>query len=498
MCDDWLRPEICKTLQPQIGFHPQKITMVHFNIYLSLIYLTNSVLTAAAFSSEADLNCSSSLSSSSYSTSLRIAGIFIMLLISSLGMFSSLFLGLNATASATKGEPTAKDKLIERILQLSKMFGIGVIAGTAWTHLLPAAFRHFSAPCLNSWWAYYGTSWVGVFSLLAGFTVQNIEINGRDKIRKIHRLKRKRIEGENVGMFFIHSSIIFVDGTPTPTTTPDDIAVNNLITETEIEAESNESQSGLQVPRGSLDMRESSIVGDELSEFHTNENLIAKGKPEDIPSIKNRESLESPDKNGVIDDSFKMNSSGVTILLIDEQKTSTKLSKSKSLKIKEAAAIKKVSTIVMEMGVFVHSLIIGLTLGIASERTFPTLFLALSFHQLFEGIAMGVIVSDTSLSKKSKIALGVIYPFSTPIGIAIGIFIHSPYFESSIPTILLTEGILESLSSGILMYSTYCELIGGEINHSSTFDQYDSKFKSYCFLAMYAGAASMALVGAWA
>lgn len=42
---------------------------------------------------------------------------------------------------------------------------------------------------------------------------------------------------------------------------------------------------------------------------------------------------------------------------------------------------------ILECGILLHSVIIGLTLGISDE--FVTLFIALVFHQLFEGLGLG-------------------------------------------------------------------------------------------------------------
>jgi zinc transporter 1/2/3 len=63
---------------------------------------------------------------------------------------------------------------------------------------------------------------------------------------------------------------------------------------------------------------------------------------------------------------------------------------------------------------------------------------------------------------------------------------------------VLMRGIFDSLSSGILIYNTYCTLVGGEINHNSVFTQFTPSFKVACFGSMYFGAAAMALIGKWA
>ena len=108
----------------------------------------------------------------SYSLSWQIAGLFIVLATSGLGMAVSMFLASysagtaysknTSSASHNHNPPLQATRVfVQKVLQLCKMFGIGIIAGTAWIHLLPDAFGQFSDPCLPEWWAIYGTNWVG-------------------------------------------------------------------------------------------------------------------------------------------------------------------------------------------------------------------------------------------------------------------------------------------------------------------------------------------------
>jgi zinc transporter 1/2/3 len=48
----------------------------------------------------------------------------------------------------------------------------------------------------------------------------------------------------------------------------------------------------------------------------------------------------------------------------------------------------------LEFGVAAHSVVIGMALGTASGESFLPLMIALIFHQLFEGIALGATVAD--------------------------------------------------------------------------------------------------------
>ena len=135
---------------------------------------TETVQNGTESNAEIALDCSAIAELGSYSIPWHIGGLFIVIAVSALGVFGSLLLGY-----ASKKNP-----FLLKVIQLTKMFGIGVIASTVWIHLIPEAFGFFSNPCLDSWWAIYETKWVGVFALLAAFLVQLIEVFGHDHMRQ--------------------------------------------------------------------------------------------------------------------------------------------------------------------------------------------------------------------------------------------------------------------------------------------------------------------------
>lgn len=159
-------------------------------------------------------------------------------------------------------------------------------------------------------------------------------------------------------------------------------------------------------------------------------------------------------------------------------------------------SLRNVSTFILEIGIIMHSIIIGLTLGNADSTSFETLLVALCFHQFFEGIALGTRVNDLQCkSWKKPILMGVIFVCMTPIGIGIGIGIKS---TMNPPSAILAQAILDSLSAGILLYSAYISLMSIEINHNVGFRNYSLSRKVFCFLCMYLGAAVMSVIGVWA
>jgi zinc transporter 1/2/3 len=74
----------------------------------------------------------------------------------------------------------------------------------------------------------------------------------------------------------------------------------------------------------------------------------------------------------------------------------------------------------IEFGVSVHSVFIGLAVGVTDKHGLAALLVALIFHQAFEGVALGSRLSDTTLGIWNEVVLGAIFALSAPVGIAIG------------------------------------------------------------------------------
>ncbi|KAI9480806.1 MAG: ZIP zinc transporter-domain-containing protein [Benjaminiella poitrasii] len=159
-------------------------------------------------------------------------------------------------------------------------------------------------------------------------------------------------------------------------------------------------------------------------------------------------------------------------------------------------SVRNIGTFILELGIVMHSIIIGITLGTADGDSFVTLLIALVFHQFFEGIALGTRVNDLNCKTwKKPIIMGLLFICMTPIGIGIGIGIRSSVDP---PAAILAQAILDSLSAGVLLYSAYVSLMSIEINHNVGFRRSPLSRKVFCFMCMYIGAALMAVLGTWA
>ena len=149
-----------------------------------------------------------------------------------------------------------------------------------------------------------------------------------------------------------------------------------------------------------------------------------------------------------------------------------------------------------EVGIIFHSIFIGITLGVSQNAsTVAALMIALFFHQGNEGLALGVLFVKAGYSKTKYILLAAAFVVVTPLGVAIGIGVHSSYNGES-KAALGTEGVFDSVSAGILIYNGLVDLI------LPTFAPAEVPGKWYLqvagFGALYSGAAIMALIGKWA
>lgn len=154
---------------------------------------------------------------------------------------------------------------------------------------------------------------------------------------------------------------------------------------------------------------------------------------------------------------------------------------------------------ILEFGVIFHSVFIGLTLAVAGKE-FDTLFIVIIFHQTFEGLGLGSRLAVTPWSESRRwtpylLALG--YGLSTPIAIAIGLGVRKVYPPGS-QTTLIVNGIFDSVSAGILIYTGLVELIAHEFIFSSTMRKAKAWTVEAAFLTMCLGALLMALLGKWA
>ncbi|OQS03015.1 glutathione S-transferase C-terminal domain-containing protein, partial [Thraustotheca clavata] len=168
----------------------------------------------------------------------------------------------------------------------------------------------------------------------------------------------------------------------------------------------------------------------------------------------------------------------------------------------KTATSRQISVLLFEFGVAIHSVIIGLNLGVVSGSTFTTLLTAICFHQFFEGVAVAssAVLAFSNVKPALLTVLG--YSLTTPLGIIIGIGISTTYSSTS-NTSLWVQGILDAISGGVLIYTGVVELLTNEYTNNREFHSKarGKRVVTYFFVAMGSCAMSIlitsVLIGWW-
>ncbi|CAK8569848.1 unnamed protein product [Lathyrus sativus] len=151
---------------------------------------------------------------------------------------------------------------------------------------------------------------------------------------------------------------------------------------------------------------------------------------------------------------------------------------------------------VLELGIVSHSMIIGLSLGVSqSPCTMRPLIAALSFHQFFEGFALGGCISEAKFKTSSATIMACFFALTTPLGVAIGTLVASNFNPYS-PGALITEGILDSFSAGILVYMALVDLIAADFLSKRM--RCSFRLQILCFCLLFLGAGFMSSLALWA
>ncbi|CAL4918285.1 unnamed protein product [Urochloa decumbens] len=151
---------------------------------------------------------------------------------------------------------------------------------------------------------------------------------------------------------------------------------------------------------------------------------------------------------------------------------------------------------VLEMGIIVHSVVIGLGMGASqSVCTIRPLVAAMCFHQLFEGMGLGGCILQAEYGLKMKSGLVFFFSTTTPFGIALGLALTKVYRENS-PTALIVVGILNAASAGLLHYMALVELLAADFMGPKL--QGSVRLQLLSFAAVLLGAGGMSIMAKWA
>ena len=139
---------------------------------------------------------------------------------------------------------------------------------------------------------------------------------------------------------------------------------------------------------------------------------------------------------------------------------------------------------------------IGITLVVAGDSFFITLFVVIIFHQMFEGLALGARISTLQVGTSFKLLMALAFALITPVGMAIGVGVLNRFNGNDRSTIIAI-GTLDSLSAGILLWVGVVDMwshdwLYGDLRESSFLRT------TIALLSLMSGLALMGLLGKWA
>ncbi|KAG4127699.1 hypothetical protein ERO13_D10G230900v2 [Gossypium hirsutum] len=151
---------------------------------------------------------------------------------------------------------------------------------------------------------------------------------------------------------------------------------------------------------------------------------------------------------------------------------------------------------VLELGIVVHSVVIGLAMGASGNQcTIRSLIAALCFHQMFEGMGLGGCILQAEYEIKMKAIMVFFFSATTPLGIVLGIGLSKVYSETS-PTSLMVVGLLNACSAGLLNYMALVDLLAADFLGPKL--QTNMKLQAWSYVAVLLGAGFMSLMAKWA
>jgi zinc transporter ZupT len=152
---------------------------------------------------------------------------------------------------------------------------------------------------------------------------------------------------------------------------------------------------------------------------------------------------------------------------------------------------------VSEVSIAIHSVIIGLALGVTGSDDFVPVFIAIIFHQALEGVALGAAAAEAGLRLRASTALAAAFALTTPVGAAIGIGVRATLNENS-QAMLLTTGTLEAVAAGGLIFLALGDHMNAVRTHAPWLRAQSMAIKLAAFGCFFVGAAALLIIGLWA
>ena len=125
-----------------------------------------------------------------------------------------------------------------------------------------------------------------------------------------------------------------------------------------------------------------------------------------------------------------------------------------------SVAVAFMNAISAELAFTIHSVFIGLAIGMTDDAGLTALLVAICFHQFFEGISLGARLTEAPMSFFGDFAFMAVFACSAPLGIAIGVvLVSTSSLALSTVTYIITQGIFDAICAGILLHIGFTMLV---------------------------------------
>ncbi len=151
----------------------------------------------------------------------------------------------------------------------------------------------------------------------------------------------------------------------------------------------------------------------------------------------------------------------------------------------------------------IHSLVIGFTLALASGADFESLVSAILFHQLFEGLSLGIRIAALPPPAPTdprfgwlRPVLALLFALTTPAGILSGLYVFGGggHTNAGRAGTKIAEGVLCAISAGMLIYAACVEMLAADIVLDPTLWRASKKRQLVALVSVALGATGMVLL----
>ncbi|MCJ1242827.1 hypothetical protein MMC30_000022 [Trapelia coarctata] len=415
-----------------------------------------------------------------YNTSLHVFALVLILVLST----GACAFPLLATRFPTLPIP-------HRFLFLSRHFGTGVLIATAFVHLLPTAFVSLTDPCLPRFWNTGYPAMAGLIAMVACLGVVGVEmvfaVRGAGHV---HGSDYDRVPEENGyvgrgGEGGVNGHVVgrkqhkrgdsmrrFNQGPIGRGGEGNDIALGGIggSSEQRVWGEAPSSPKVSSLPNGSSKLQED----DEEDSAHDSDLDLDEMDPT-TTTTDTADLLPTHNHTHMPSSSHR------------HPHTHTHApAQSPTLNTPQHHRKLLLQCLLLEAGILFHSIFIGIAVSVSTGPPFVVLLIAISFHQTFEGLALGSRIASINFSLTSSSPSSLLptssssvrqslnsgrsldsikpylmtlaYGLTTPAGQAIGLAVHNLYDPHGQMGLLMV-GVMNAVSAGLLLFAGLVELL---------------------------------------